>query len=57
MIYSCIVSPLDSYVRYLVLNCSPWNDAPYNEAAERTDMSYLSLNGFLSQVGTTCTVF
>ncbi|XP_004493665.1 mitochondrial Rho GTPase 2-like isoform X2 [Cicer arietinum] len=28
---------------------SPWNDAPYKDAAERTDMGYLSLNGFLSQ--------
>ncbi|KAL5059562.1 hypothetical protein RYX36_031166 [Vicia faba] len=28
---------------------SPWNDAPYSDAAERTDMGYISLNGFLSQ--------
>ncbi|KAE9621950.1 hypothetical protein Lal_00032934 [Lupinus albus] len=27
---------------------SPWNDAPYKDAAERTDMGYMSLNGFLS---------
>lgn len=51
MIYSCMLVPLlDSYVGYLVLNCSPWNDAPYSDAAERTDMGYISLNGFLSQV-------
>ncbi|KHN18884.1 Mitochondrial Rho GTPase 1 [Glycine soja] len=29
---------------------SPWNDAPYKDAAEKTDMGYISLNGFLSQV-------
>ncbi|XP_061358130.1 mitochondrial Rho GTPase 2-like isoform X2 [Gastrolobium bilobum] len=28
---------------------SPWNDAPYKDAAEKTDMGYISLNGFLSQ--------
>ncbi|CAJ1905412.1 unnamed protein product, partial [Sphenostylis stenocarpa] len=28
---------------------SPWNDALYEDAAEVTDMGYLSLNGFLSQ--------
>ncbi|KEH23750.1 putative small GTPase superfamily, EF-hand domain pair [Medicago truncatula] len=28
---------------------SPWNDAPYNNVTERTDMDYMSLNGFLSQ--------
>lgn len=28
---------------------SPWNDSPYADAAERTDMGYISLNGFLSQ--------
>ncbi|CAL0310342.1 unnamed protein product [Lupinus luteus] len=27
---------------------SPWNDAPYKDAAERTDIGYMSLNGFLS---------
>ncbi|KAG5051826.1 hypothetical protein JHK87_004024 [Glycine soja] len=27
----------------------PWNDAPYKDAAEKTDMGYISLNGFLSQ--------
>ncbi|KAK7242987.1 hypothetical protein RIF29_37769 [Crotalaria pallida] len=27
---------------------SPWNDVPYKDAAERTDMGYISLNGFLS---------
>ena len=32
------------------LNFSPWNDAPYKDAAEKTDMGYISLNGFLSQV-------
>ncbi|KAL5136635.1 Mitochondrial Rho GTPase 2 [Glycine soja] len=26
---------------------SPWNDAPYKDAAEKTDMGYISLNGFL----------
>ncbi|XP_027366750.1 mitochondrial Rho GTPase 1 isoform X5 [Abrus precatorius] len=28
---------------------SPWNDAPYKDATEKTDMGYISLNGFLSQ--------
>ncbi|KAK7355811.1 hypothetical protein VNO80_15073 [Phaseolus coccineus] len=28
---------------------SPWNNAPYKDAAEKTDMGYISLNGFLSQ--------
>ncbi|XP_061341366.1 mitochondrial Rho GTPase 2-like [Gastrolobium bilobum] len=28
---------------------SPWNDVPYMDAAERTDMGYISLNGFLCQ--------
>ncbi|WVY99004.1 hypothetical protein V8G54_031155 [Vigna mungo] len=28
----------------------PWNNAPYKDAAEKTDMGYISLNGFLSQV-------
>ncbi|KAL2320943.1 hypothetical protein Fmac_029912 [Flemingia macrophylla] len=28
---------------------SPWNDAPYKDAAERTDAGYISLNGFQSQ--------
>ncbi|KAE9611490.1 hypothetical protein Lal_00011837 [Lupinus albus] len=28
---------------------SPWNDAPYKDAAEKTDMGYIPLNGFLSQ--------
>ncbi|KAK2455554.1 mitochondrial Rho GTPase [Trifolium repens] len=28
---------------------SPWKDAPYKDAAETTDMGYISLNGFLSQ--------
>ncbi|KAK7336746.1 hypothetical protein VNO77_17292 [Canavalia gladiata] len=32
-----------------VVRMCPWNDAPYKDAAERTDMGYLSLNGFLSQ--------
>ncbi|KAL1312223.1 hypothetical protein HN51_038816 [Arachis hypogaea] len=28
---------------------SPWNDAPYKDAAEKNDMGYITLNGFLSQ--------
>ncbi|KAK7393539.1 hypothetical protein VNO78_22097 [Psophocarpus tetragonolobus] len=28
---------------------SPWNDTPYKDAVEKTDMGYTSLNGFLSQ--------
>ncbi|XP_004495205.1 mitochondrial Rho GTPase 2-like [Cicer arietinum] len=28
---------------------SPWNNFPYKDAAEATDMGYLSYNGFLSQ--------
>lgn len=28
---------------------SPWKDAPYMDAAETTDMGYISLKGFLSQ--------
>ncbi|KAH1070159.1 hypothetical protein AAZX31_03G135400 [Glycine max] len=28
---------------------SPWDDALYKDAAERTDMGYISLNGFLAQ--------
>ncbi|KAF7818316.1 mitochondrial Rho GTPase 2-like isoform X1 [Senna tora] len=28
---------------------SPWNDAPYKDAAERTDAGYLTLSGFVSQ--------
>ncbi|XP_052731377.1 mitochondrial Rho GTPase 2 isoform X2 [Vigna angularis] len=28
---------------------SPWNNAPYKDAAEKTDTGYISLNGFLSQ--------
>ncbi|XP_062085882.1 mitochondrial Rho GTPase 2-like isoform X1 [Humulus lupulus] len=27
----------------------PWNEAPYEDAAERTDLGNLSLNGFLSE--------
>ncbi|XP_047156155.1 mitochondrial Rho GTPase 2-like isoform X1 [Vigna umbellata] len=29
---------------------SPWNNAPYKDAAEKSDTGYISLNGFLSQV-------
>ncbi|KAH1258290.1 Mitochondrial Rho GTPase 2 [Glycine max] len=36
-------------VWYMVVNCSPWDDALYKDAAERTDMGYISLNGFLAQ--------
>ncbi|MED6210465.1 hypothetical protein PIB30_064371 [Stylosanthes scabra] len=28
---------------------SPWNDAPYKDATEKTSMGYMSLKGFLSQ--------
>ncbi|XP_057424028.1 mitochondrial Rho GTPase 2-like [Lotus japonicus] len=28
---------------------SPWNDAPYKDVAEKNDMGYITLNGFLSQ--------
>ena len=41
----------------MVVNCSPWDDALYKDAAERTDMGYISLNGFLAQVGLTYAVF
>ncbi|RVX20687.1 Mitochondrial Rho GTPase 2 [Vitis vinifera] len=33
----------------LCLNFSPWHEAPYRDAAERTAMGALSLNGFLSE--------
>ncbi|KAH1194887.1 Mitochondrial Rho GTPase 2 [Glycine max] len=36
-------------VWYMVVNCSPWDDALYKDAAERTNMGYISLNGFLAQ--------
>ena len=41
----------------MVVNCSPWDDALYKDAAERTNMGYISLNGFLAQVGLTYAVF
>lgn len=36
------------------LEFSPWNEAPYVEAAEKTALGGLSLDGFLSLV---CAVF
>lgn len=30
--------------------CSPWSEAPYEDAAERTALGGLSLDGFLSEV-------
>ena len=41
----------------MVVNCSPWDDALYKDVAERTNMVYISLNGFLAQVGLTYAVF
>lgn len=37
-------------MRCLFLNFSPWQEAPYSDAAERTATRGLSLNGFLSEV-------
>lgn len=35
---------------FYVLNFSPWDEAPYKDAAERTLLGGISLNSFLSQV-------
>lgn len=35
---------------FLCLNFSPWDEAPYKDAAERTLLGAISLSSFLSQV-------
>lgn len=45
----CFVSDMVS-VAIISSNFSPWDEAPYKDAAERTALGGLSLDGFLSEV-------
>ena len=36
---------------FLFCNFSPWDEAPYKDAVDRTPLRGLSISGFLSQVG------
>lgn len=43
---------LDIDVTFLYLEFSPWNEAPYEDAVEKTALGGLSLDSFLSLVCT-----
>ena len=40
----------EAVITFISLNSSPWDEAPYKEAAEKTALGGLSLDGFLSEV-------
>ena len=40
----------ETIITFISLNFSPWDEAPYKDAAEKTALGGLSLDGFLSEV-------
>lgn len=47
---SLVLSYVSIYIVSVVYDFSPWLEAPYKDAAEKTPSGKLTINGFLSEV-------